>query len=35
MGKVMKTAKEKIGSKADGKRISECVKSLKKIKSGV
>ena len=30
MGKVMKTAKEKIGSKADGKRISECVKNLLK-----
>ncbi|MEA1919774.1 MAG: GatB/YqeY domain-containing protein [Campylobacterota bacterium] len=28
MGKVMGSAKAKIGSQADGKRINECVKSL-------
>jgi len=30
MGRVMKEAKDTIGSKADGKRISEAVKSLLK-----
>jgi uncharacterized protein YqeY len=28
MGRVMKPAREEIGSKADGKRISQCVKRL-------
>ena len=28
MGKVMKVAKEKIGTRADGKEINEIVKSL-------